>query len=527
MTELSLKPGLPLLIQSLSQPDIYPDPTTRVELRQTQMSCVFLTDNFVYKIKKPVNLGYVDYTSLDKRRFYCEREVQLNQRLCRQGYLGVIPITLDNHRLAIDGCGDVVEYAVKMLRLPAELMLDNLLLQNKATSEMMVRIARKVASFHSQAETSSDIARFGSVEAINHNNEENFDQIEKYVGKCISGQQLGKIQTYTRSFIQNNSNLLADRVHRGMIRDCHGDLHAAHICLSQDICIYDCIEFNERFRYGDVASEVAFLAMDLDHYGHADLSRSFLKEYVSQSQDKDLLRLVNFYKCYRAFVRGKVACFKLDDPYITEEDRQYSQATAEEYFDLAHSYTRSRPVLVITTGLTGCGKSTVAAALARRSGLVHISSDITRKKLAGIPENEHRFDEPASGIYSSEFTHKTYETMLEQAGDLLEEGYSVVLDAAFLKRNERLQAYMLAQKANAVFCVVECRLDTELARKRLSMRLEGPCVSDGRWEIYLKQQEWFEPVTEFDSDNIVTIDTSMALGQNVKHILTRVEKLYA
>jgi len=271
-----------MLIQFLSEPDIYPDPTGSVELRQTQMSCVFLTDNLVYKIKKPVNLGYVDYTSLDKRRFYCEREVQLNQRLCRQGYLGVIPITWDNHRLAIDGCGDIVEYAVKMLRLPAELMLDNLLLQNKATSEMMIRIARKVANFHSRAETSSDIARFGSIEAIQHNTEENFDQTDKYVGKCISGQQLKNIQTYTRSFIQNNRTLLQGRVSHGKIRDCHGDLHAAHICLSQDICIYDCIEFNERFRYGDVASEVAFLAMDLDHYGHADLSRSFLKEYVSQ-----------------------------------------------------------------------------------------------------------------------------------------------------------------------------------------------------------------------------------------------------
>jgi aminoglycoside phosphotransferase family enzyme/predicted kinase len=517
-----LKPDLAQLIQLLLQATVYPDPTNGVMLRQTQMSCVFMTDDYVYKIKKPVNLGYVDYTSLEKRWYYCEREVELNRRLCPKGYIGVVAIRSDGDKLTIDGPGETIEYAVKMRRFPAEFMLENLLLQNSVTSEMMLNIALKVADFHRLAETNSAIAHFGLIEAIKINTEENFNQTEKYFGRSISEKQFVNIRDYTRSFILNNKNLLEQRVNQGKIRDCHGDLHAAHICFCHDLCIYDCIEFNDRFRYGDIASEVAFLAMDLDHYGRADLSRYFVQEYIKQSQDPELSSLMSFYKCYRAYIRGKVASFKLDDPYVTEDDRKTSQQTAEGYFDLASSYARSKPALFITVGLTGCGKSTMAQALSQRLGLVHISSDITRKRLAGIPETEHRFDEPATGIYSAEFTRKTYDTMLSQAGDILKAGGSVILDAAFLKRSERLKALTMAQESGAEFYAVECKIEPELAQKRLLQRLAGVSVSDGRWDIYLKQQQWFEPVIEL-SDNHIIIDTSLPLGQNVKQILNRID----
>ncbi|MFC2026734.1 phosphotransferase [Chloroflexota bacterium] len=329
---------LPAMIQALLEPRAYPEPTDTVELTQTQMSFVFLADDYVYKIKKPINLGYLDYTTLDKRHFYCQKEVELNRRLCPDVYLGVVTVNRHQGCYAINGKGEAIEYTVKMSRLPQELMMDVLLAENRVSPEMIARLAEKLAAFHGQAETGEDINKFGGLETIVHNTEENFSQTEKYFGRAISRRQYQQIRDYTRSFIRDNTALFQKRVEEGYIRDCHGDLHTAHICFNNGICIYDCIEFNDRFRYGDVASEAAFLAMDLDHHGRADLSRSFVDSYTAFSRDRGLKELLNFYKCYRAYVRGKVACFKLDDPYISDEEKERTLAIARKYFELAESY---------------------------------------------------------------------------------------------------------------------------------------------------------------------------------------------
>jgi len=336
--EQGLKPQLPELVQALLELKAYPDTPQGVELVQTQMSFVFLTDDYVYKVKKPVNLGYLDYTSLDKRRFYCQREVELNRRLCPDVYWGVVPITQHQGDTFVDGQGKVIEYAVKMRRLPQEAMMDVLLANNQVSPQMVSSLAHKLVMFHQQAETNANISAFGNLDAITKNTEENFTQTEKYIGNTISQEKYQHIKDYTDSFIEHNASLFQKRMVDGRIRDCHGDLHAAHICFTNGICIYDCIEFNDRFRYCDVASEVAFLAMDLDHYGRADLSHSFVSAYVDGSQDNELLELLNFYKCYRAYVRGKVESFKLDDPYISEEEKARVLAIAKSYFELAQSY---------------------------------------------------------------------------------------------------------------------------------------------------------------------------------------------
>jgi len=332
-------PHLPELVQALLNPKAYPEtPPQRIELAQTQMSFVFLTDDYVYKVKKPVNLGYLDYTTLDKRHFYCQREVELNRRLCPAAYLGVVPICRDKGNISIDGQGEVIEYAVKMRRLPQQAMMNMLLASNQVSPQMVTSVAQKLAEFHQRAETNADISAFGDPDAITKNTEENFTQTKKYIGNTIPQDKYQRIKDYTTTFIKNNAPLFRKRINDGRIRDCHGDLHAAHICFTDDICIYDCIEFSDRFRYCDVASEVAFLAMDLDHYGRADLSRSFVNAYVAQSRDDELLRLLNFYKCYLAYVRGKVEGFKLDDPYISAEEKTGVLAIARSYFELAESY---------------------------------------------------------------------------------------------------------------------------------------------------------------------------------------------
>ena len=516
-------PQLPELAEALLDPKAYPDPPQRVELVQTQMSFVFLTDDYVYKVKKPVNLGYLDYTTLDKRQFYCQREVELNRRLCPDVYLGVVPITRHKGHIFIEGQGKAIEYAVKMRRLPQEAMMDVLLANNKVSLQMVAGVAEKLAEFHQKAETNASISAFGGLDTIIKNTEENFTQTEKYIGNTISREKYQRIKVYTNRFIEGNTSLFRKRIVDGRIRDCHGDLHAAHICFCDGICIYDCIEFNDRFRYCDIAAEVAFLAMDLDHYGRADLSRQFINAYVARSQDKELMALLNFYKCYRAYVRGKVDSFKLDDPYITRLEKRQTREIASSYFALADAYTRSKPTLFITTGLVGTGKTVLAQALAKRLGLVIIASDVTRKQLAGIPITEHRFEEFDTGIYSAEFSRMTYDKMFAEAKHILNEGGSVILDASFIKLSERLKAKNLAEEMNADFFIVECTLDEENIKQRLAQRLKQGSVSDGRWEIFEPQKRQFDPVTEVPATNHVVVDTSLPIDETVRHILDKIE----
>jgi aminoglycoside phosphotransferase family enzyme len=321
------------------------------------MSFIFLTGEYVYKIKKPVNLGYLDYTTLEKRHFFCHQELKLNSRLCPGAYLAVVPIVEKQGELRIEGRGKAIEYAVKMKQLPQDRMMDVLLPQGQVTLEMVARVAEKLVSFHQKAETNPKIAAFGGLDVIRQNCDENFAQTEKYIGLTIPKARYARVKGYTDNFIKNNATLFDKRVREGRIRDCHGDLHAAHVCFTDDtrlparrmtpagepspggqVCIYDCIEFNDRFRYCDVASEIAFLAMDLDRYQQAGLSRHLVNTYVGLSHDEELLKLLDFYKCYRAYVRGKVESFKLDDPLISQTDKAKALESARSYFQLAESY---------------------------------------------------------------------------------------------------------------------------------------------------------------------------------------------
>jgi aminoglycoside phosphotransferase family enzyme len=329
---------LPSTVKALLKPQAYPHKPQKIELVQTQMSFIFLTGEYVYKIKKPVNLGYLDYTTLEKRHFFCHQELKLNRRLCPDAYLAVVSIVEEKGEVRIEGQGKAIEYAVKMKQLPQDRMMDVLLLRGQVTPEMVAKVAEKLVGFHQKAQTNPKIAAFGRLDVISQNCDENFAQTEKYIGISITAEEYHKIKNYTNYFIDSNASLFDKRVREGKIRDCHGDLHAAHVCFTDDICIYDCIEFNDRFRYSDVASEIAFLAMDLDRYQQAGLSRHLVNTYVGLSHDEELRKLLDFYKCYRAYVRGKVESFKLDDPYIPQEEKAKVLTAAQSYFRLAESY---------------------------------------------------------------------------------------------------------------------------------------------------------------------------------------------
>jgi aminoglycoside phosphotransferase family enzyme len=329
---------LPSTVRALLEPRAYPNRPRKIELVQTQMSFVLLTGEYVYKIKKPVNLGYLDYSTLEKRHFFCLQELELNRRLCSDAYVAVVPITEEKGMSHVEGQGEVREYAVKMKQLPRARMMDRLLVRRQVTREMVARVAEKLVNFHRKARTGREIADFGELDAVRGNCDENFAQTEKYIGASLSVKEYRNIRNYTDDFIDSNATLFDRRVRESRIRDCHGDLHTAHVCFTDHICIYDCIEFNDRFRYSDVASEIAFLAMDLDRYQHAAHSRHLVSKYVELSHDEELVSLLNFYKCYRAYVRGKVESFKLDDPYIPSEEKNKALAVARGYFKLAGSY---------------------------------------------------------------------------------------------------------------------------------------------------------------------------------------------
>ena len=328
----------PPLVQALLKGEAYPEKPQHVDLMQTQMSFVFLIGDFAYKIKKPVNFGFLDFSTLQKRRFFCQQEVELNRRLSPEIYLGVVEITQDDDGFSVGGSGEVVEYAVKMRQLPLERSLDRLLAKDQATPEMLEKVAQKLVKFHRTSKSGAEISKYGDIETITQNTDENFVQTEKYINVSLSRKTYDTIESYTDSFIEKEAPLFKQRVKEGKIKDCHGDLHSAHICFGDEVYIFDCIEFNDRFRYCDVASEIGFLAMDLDFHGHEDLSKHFVDSYVELSSDRELMQLLDFYKCYRAYVRGKVESFKLDDPHISEAEKAKVLGTAKRYFELADSY---------------------------------------------------------------------------------------------------------------------------------------------------------------------------------------------
>jgi len=487
--------GLPPLIQALLRPSAYPDSPQEVGLRQTHISYLLFTPCYVYKIKKPVNFGFLDFTTLEKRRFFCHQEVILNKRLCPDMYLGVVEVREKEGTIRIEGDGEVVEYAVKMKRLPSENMMDRLLKGGSVTNEMVERIARIIAEFHKKADTNPYISEFGRPSAIRKNTDENFSQTLPFIGITIGAERYNRVKDYVERFLDDYSKILEERVKAGFIRDCQGDIHSEDICITNGIYIFDCIEFNERFRYIDTVSDIAFLAMDLDFLNCHNLSKRFVDAYIEASSDNGVPELLDFYKCYRAYVRGKVEGFKSEEDEVPDDERESARLKAKRYFYLADLYATGgfRPTLIVVCGPAGTGKTTLANAVGEEIGFKVISSDIVRKELAGISPTEHRYEEFEKGIYTRDFTQKTYREMMKRAEGFLKQGISIILDATFVAEVFREMVLAMAEDTNANLYFVECMLDDATVRKRLDERSKKEGItSDARWEIYLKQKEQYK-----------------------------------
>ncbi len=329
------------MIDDLLNPKFLSDKTKRVSLIQTHISLVFLTDEFVYKIKKPVNFGFLDFSTLKKRHYYCHQEIMLNRRLSKDTYIDVLPILYDgkNYRMGA-GKGGIVEYAVKMKRLPDEMLMKSMFFGGDLTVEHLKKIARVLARFHRTARNSLNIDKFGEPEMFKINTDENFVQIQKYIGMTIQQRDFDTLSQWTENFYNSNRLLFISRINSKKIRDCHGDLHMEHICLTENLSIFDCIEFNSRFRYTDTIADIAFLLMDLEYYGGGRLSEKLWDLYKKMANEHDVNSLLTFYKIYRAIVRGKVNSFQLDDANIVRGKKEEAKEISSKYFKLAMSYIK-------------------------------------------------------------------------------------------------------------------------------------------------------------------------------------------
>ncbi len=325
------------VVEALMKPEAYDEGPISIDFIQTHISFIFLTRKFAYKVKKAVNLGFLDFTTIKKRRFFCERELELNRRLCGDMYLEVVPINKSD-AIRIKGKGKTIEYAVKMKRMPEENMMSRLLEKNLVEEGLVDIIAKIIAEFHSKIETSRKISEFQIDPIVGINWRENFDQTGEFIGKTIVKRTFDFIRERVENFMRQNRSIFEKRMEEGKVRDCHGDMHSGNIFVTDRIYIFDAIEFNDRISYSDIAADVGFLAMDLDFRERPDLSTFFVKKYIKYSGDQELMKLLPFYKCYRAYVRGKVIGFKLKDPHIGKKEKELAEREAKAYFKLAANY---------------------------------------------------------------------------------------------------------------------------------------------------------------------------------------------
>jgi len=479
---------------------------------ETHISWVLLAGERVYKIKKPVDLGFLDFTTLEKRRHFCHEEVRLNRRLTTDVYLGVAPIGGRPPHAIMDAQGHPAEFAVMMRRLPKDRMLDELVRSGSVDPALLETIGALIARFHDAEPTGGEIDELAGRATIRQNWDENFAQTADLPADVLHPEWRQRLQAFVARALDTEAGRFDARIAAGRARDCHGDLQTAHVCCTTPIQIFDCIEFNHRFRYIDTASEIAFLAMDLERLGRPDLGMRFLNAYFEASGDWDAVPLLDFYRAYRAFVRGKVASFQM-------ARRRRAAIEARELFALAARYTsrRPRPLLLVMSGVMGSGKSTVAHALAAGIEAIVIRTDAVRKRLAGMALTARAADAFGSGLYTDEMGARTYAEAFRLARELLGAGWTVIVDGSFSRAAERDAARQLATDAGVLFRVLACDAPESVLAERLEQRAQDTAeVSDGRAELLAEHRRRYERPAR--ARDVLTVDTSRDTAALVRGI---------
>ena len=503
------------LFKQMETKAFYPHPADIIEQCETHISKVFLAGDVVYKIKKPVNLEFLDFTTLESRQYYCRQELILNRRLTHNVYLDMVAIVYNDGRYSLSKEGLPVEYAVKMRRLKDSCSMTQLLHKKQIHKKEIDALAKKLADFYNSASAAQQISSFGTWETIRINCEENFRQTIRFSQELFDAQLFKIVRSAMISFLHRRKQLFDNRIKSNRIRDCHGDLRTGHIYFTDaGIQIIDCIEFNDRFRYHDVASDLAFLAMDIDYEGHPKIAEDLLAAYARYTGDADIFILINFYKCYRALVRFKVNCIRLQGENLSAEEKNRLRFEIKKYLDLAYNYAIcfTRPTLWVVCGMPASGKSTVSEELANAFGINAFNSDVIRKQMFGsiMP-----FE---TGIYSKGSTALTYGRLLLLAQEEIEKGKSVILDATFKTAHHRREAIRLAKDMDADILFVQCVAPENLLKKRLLLRENQQLVSDARISIYESFKQQFEPMEELSDAQHMIVYTQKPLEESMQQI---------
>ncbi len=501
------------LIQAILDQQVLGVAASQIEKIETHISTVLLTGDHAYKFKKPVNFGFLDFSTLEARKHFCEEEIRLNQRLAPSLYLETVAITGSPQAPQLDGEGQAIEYAVKMRQFDQSQLLDNLVKQNKLSDDIIDTIADKAAAFHAEAARAPADSPLGQPDALLAPMLQNFEQLRDLIDDAGKLAQLDTLENWTRTSFDALKPLLQTRVAQGFIRECHGDMHLGNITLVDgEVTIFDGIEFNDEFRWIDVMSEMAFITMDLIDRKRPEQAQQLINRYLETTGDYQGLPLLRFYQVYRAMVRAKIASFRLADPSLSDTERQETLAQYQSYADLANALMQApRAQLVLSHGVSGSGKSTLSAQLLKRLPAIRIRSDVERKRLfAAQAKGAENIGE---GIYSADASAKTYAELLRLSRHLLENGLSVIVDATFLQKAHRAPFQALAQELGLPFHVIWSDCDADTLRQRVAQR-KGD-VSDATVDVLEHQLKEVEapqnsenpvvtPCADIDMDKVLT-----------------------
>ncbi|OQK17078.1 hypothetical protein AU255_04045 [Methyloprofundus sedimenti] len=514
---------LPEYIASLLHPEVYDHAIENIQLIETHISWVILTGPFAYKIKKPVNLGFLDFSTLEKRHFYCNEELRLNSRLAPALYLKVVPITDTEGNIVFSGSGKVIEYAIKMVQFPQEIQLDRMLAANILQMDHIQALAVMVAEFHQQIDVANQEDNYGSPEQIYHPVKENFIQLRQLLNDKSAITLLTDIEIWTQTLFELLKLILLQRKHDGFIRECHGDLHLRNLIILDDKPVaFDSIEFDPKLRWIDTISDVAFLIMDFQDRHHPEFGLSFLNHYLEQTGDYAAMQLLSFYLVYRAMVRAKVEAIRAAQTGSHSQVQNEANMACYGYLELAQAYLHvTKPGLIITCGMSASGKSTLTQPLVEKLSAIRIRSDVERKRLFKVAPECDSSAAVNEGLYSSEATQQTYRHLAELAEQVLNADYPVIIDATCLEYQQRNQFRQVASRNKVPFIIIEFTAQPNTLRQRINAREKG--VSDADLSILEHQLLNWQPLNKSELPEVISIDTESLT--DINSLINKIESV--
>ena len=487
------------LVGYLKEPSSYAhDVEGEIEVHETHISVVLLVGEYAYKIKRPLKTEFLDYSTLQKRKYYCEEELRLGRRYAENLYLKVVPIGWSDHRIGVDVDGAAVEYAVMMRRFPNGALLSEQADAGTLSTPAIICLAKEVAEFHQSARVCDLGFADGWYDFLETNSASLFDQLALTVPPHLA-MTLSDVRRWSDDFLANHRGLFLQRIQDGYIRECHGDMHLQNVVmLDGKPVLFDGIEFNDRLRWIDTLSDMTFLSMDLAFRGHLELARSFTNAYLERMSDYRSARLMRWFSTYRAIIRAMAASMKAEQVELGVAARTAAREEADNHVALAHQFTlATEPELWITHGVSGSGKTTASETVVRRHGAIRLRSDIVRKNAFCMGAGELASEQETAEIYSESSTRATYESLYRTAADILSGGYSVVIDATFLRRRDRRDFRRLADEKCVSFKILDCRADAQTLRRRIADRMErNDDASDADISVLTVQLATQEPLTD-------------------------------